>query len=818
MNPARERGSYTTAASQRGYGFASGTRPRGTRGSVDARGRLFLAHCILLCVAFLAPLATCQDVSSSNGAAGPAVVVSDCSQLRDELERNVADRIIVRGVVMCDGQAWGAPVLVTQDVTITGDVGGGDAGSVGWDDSQGLVVASQGAHVRFEDMILLQQNVGLGGFYFSFFDTDDVSKGTFAGVVLGVATCPSSLTNDKGKEEEESGGGARETIFLTATLQGLGENSSRHICNSVLRCGGNENDVDKLQEFMKDERINSLCTLDKPVQGKKEKGSSPMILIIILSASFLIVILLVILAAVFFIRSKKAKLGSRKLSLDLEQETSPEGVSEEEEDVEESCSTRSILHKGPSVRPWTFRMSDVQLADPLGRGSFGKVYKGYWQGTAVAIKTIMHGRSFLEKEGEPFEAYLNRHVSHPNVVQTFLIHTWSMTPSGSTVDVSSSLSDTLPQTSGENPNLSASVLMSTDDVFGSIAKGPAVHDGEVFETWIVLEYCDRGSLAKAIRKGVFMGSNPRRPNMRDVLLTALDVGYAVNYLHSVRIIHGDLKAENVLLKSDSSDPRSFVCKVGDFGLSRFLAEDTHIETFTYGTITHMPPELLKGGVLTPAADMYSFGVLLWELLTGLRPYATKNHGEIVLAVVNEGLRPAIPEFCPPEFKELLQDCWRHSYQERPGFPEVVDRLKYMLEVEQREHRPMDEGNQNIAMQYSNSPRTVDSWVPGFWSVDSEPMEDNIPSRDEQPEFPPNHHHHHHHRGDVIDRNPVLSSADLTSSRGHMEQQMFDYHFDGQRNPCFMMTTQLTKTLDSQTTHSHRVNSSEHLMGYQNNNA
>ncbi|GMH37443.1 hypothetical protein BSKO_05316 [Bryopsis sp. KO-2023] len=785
-----------------------------SRGGVSCSALQRLVLCAI-CVLFLAPTSLGQQ-TAADGALF-TVVVSDCVQMRRELERNVVDKVVVRGILTCDKESWGSELVVSQDITVTGksDRGGDQGyGLIDWGDSQGLLIAGGGAHIRFEEVILLQQNVGLGGFHFTFFDTDDVSQGTFAGVVLGVATCPSSLTYDKKLRKS-----SKDTVFLNnAVLQGPGRRSSWQICTSVQDCGVTRDDVSFLQELIANEEINSECTLERSLPREGEKGSP--LMLIILSATFLAVIGLVILAAVLCIRYKKNHASRRGLSLDLERGT-------EETDVDGSSSSRSLVQKGPSVRPWTFRMSDVQLADPLGRGSFGKVYKGFWQGTAVAIKTIMHGRSFLEKEGEPFEAYLNRHVSHPNVVQTFLIHTWSMAPSGSTADVSSSLSDTMQQASGEDPTPTASVLMSTDDVFGSIAKGPAAHDGEVFETWIVLEYCDRGSLAKAIRKGVFMGSNPRRPDMRHVLLTALDVGYAVNYLHSVRIIHGDLKAENVLLKSDSSDPRSFVCKVGDFGLSRFLAEDTHIETFTYGTITHMPPELLKGGVLTPAADMYSFGVLLWELLTGLRPYATKNHGEIVLAVVNESMRPPIPDFCPPEFKELLQDCWRHSYQERPSFPEVIDRLKGMLEMEHRAHRPAVSPTQTLTIPYSTSPKTGDSWIPehrahpielvmtpGFWSVDSEPLEDQIPTRGGLGGFSAPHTHHQHH---IIESNPALSSVDSGSPNAPIHDgQMFDYQHDGQTNPCFMMTTQMTKTVDSQTTNMYRINSGgEHTIGYQN---
>ncbi len=84
----------------------------------------------------------------------------------------------------------------------------------------------------------------------------------------------------------------------------------------------------------------------------------------------------------------------------------------------------------------------------------------------------------------------------------------------------------------------------------------------------------------------------------------------MDYLHTVGVLHGDLKGANVLLKSTATDPRGFMCKLADFGLSRVLDLDmTHISTHTYGTISYMPPELLSQGKMTRAADVYSFGML-----------------------------------------------------------------------------------------------------------------------------------------------------------------------------------------------------------------
>lgn len=131
----------------------------------------------------------------------------------------------------------------------------------------------------------------------------------------------------------------------------------------------------------------------------------------------------------------------------------------------------------------------------------------------------------------------------------------------------------------------------------------------------------RGSLADAIVSGVFhVEGKENEYRMSFVAKTALEIASAMNYLHSLRIIHGDLKCGNVLLKSNGSDPRGFICKVGDFGLSRFLEEDAAVSTLTCGTTTHMPPETLKDGIMTSSVDVYAFAILLWELLSGKEAY------------------------------------------------------------------------------------------------------------------------------------------------------------------------------------------------------
>lgn len=111
----------------------------------------------------------------------------------------------------------------------------------------------------------------------------------------------------------------------------------------------------------------------------------------------------------------------------------------------------------------------------------------------------------------------------------------------------------------------------------------------------------------------------------------------------------------MLLRSCPGEHRSFVAKVSDFGLSKFMSPmKTHHSTRSHGTITHMPPEMLKSGTLTKAVDVYSFGVILWELLTGKSPFQGLNHYQIMYKILEaNGLTSYIPANCPPQISSLL---------------------------------------------------------------------------------------------------------------------------------------------------------------------
>ncbi|PSC67771.1 Serine threonine-kinase CTR1 [Micractinium conductrix] len=142
---------------------------------------------------------------------------------------------------------------------------------------------------------------------------------------------------------------------------------------------------------------------------------------------------------------------------------------------------------------------------------------------------------------------------------------------------------------------------------------------------------------------------------------ALEVAKAVNYLHNQSIVHMDIKAANVLLTAGA------VAKLSDVGLSRLQKHSflTHTGAIT-GTFSWIAPEVLMGSKqgkgLTAAVDVYSFGVLLWEIMTGELPQRGSMR------------EPRVPDECPQEAADLMWDCLKEDPAARPSARQVMERL------------------------------------------------------------------------------------------------------------------------------------------------
>ncbi|XP_022748522.1 serine/threonine-protein kinase STY46-like isoform X5 [Durio zibethinus] len=179
---------------------------------------------------------------------------------------------------------------------------------------------------------------------------------------------------------------------------------------------------------------------------------------------------------------------------------------------------------------------------------------------------------------------------------------------------------------------------------------------------IVTEFMSGGSVYDYLhkQKGVF--------KLPSLLKVAIDVSKGMNYLHQNNIIHRDLKAANLLMDENE------VVKVADFGVARVKAQ-SGVMTAETGTYRWMAPEVIEHKPYDHKADVFSFGIVLWELLTGKVPYEYLTPLQAAVGVVQKGLRPTIPKHTNPKLTELLERCWQQDPALRPDFSEIIGILQ-----------------------------------------------------------------------------------------------------------------------------------------------
>ncbi|GAA0172077.1 non-receptor serine/threonine protein kinase [Lithospermum erythrorhizon] len=181
---------------------------------------------------------------------------------------------------------------------------------------------------------------------------------------------------------------------------------------------------------------------------------------------------------------------------------------------------------------------------------------------------------------------------------------------------------------------------------------------------IVTEFMSRGSVYNFLHKerGAF--------KLPTLLKVAIDVAKGMDYLHQNKIVHRDLKTANLLMDEHN------VVKVADFGVSR-VQDKTGVMTAETGTYRWMAPEVIEHKPYDHKADIFSFGIVLWELLTGDIPYCFLTPLQAAVGVVQKGLRPTIPKSTHPKFVDLLEKCWQQDPTLRPNFPEILEILRQL---------------------------------------------------------------------------------------------------------------------------------------------
>ncbi|XP_010598701.2 mitogen-activated protein kinase kinase kinase 10 isoform X1 [Loxodonta africana] len=269
--------------------------------------------------------------------------------------------------------------------------------------------------------------------------------------------------------------------------------------------------------------------------------------------------------------------------------------------------------------PQEIPFHELQLEEIIGVGGFGKVYRALWRGEEVAVKAAR-----LDPERDPAvtaeqvrqEARLFGALQHANIIA----------------------------------------------LRGACLSPPHL--------CLVMEYARGGALSRVLAG--------RRVPPHVLVNWAVQVARGMNYLHNdapVPIIHRDLKSINILILEaiENHNLADTVLKITDFGLAREWHKTTKMSAA--GTYAWMAPEVIRLSLFSKSSDVWSFGVLLWELLTGEVPYREIDALAVAYGVAMNKLTLPIPSTCPEPFVRLLEECWDPDPHGRPDFGSILKRLE-----------------------------------------------------------------------------------------------------------------------------------------------
>uniref|UniRef100_A0AAZ3RYH4 non-specific serine/threonine protein kinase n=1 Tax=Oncorhynchus tshawytscha TaxID=74940 RepID=A0AAZ3RYH4_ONCTS len=268
---------------------------------------------------------------------------------------------------------------------------------------------------------------------------------------------------------------------------------------------------------------------------------------------------------------------------------------------------------------WEIEASEVVLHSRIGSGSFGTVYKGKWHGD-VAVKIL----KVIDPTPEQFQAFRNE----------------------------------------------VAVLRKTRHVNILLFMGYMTKDNLA----IVTQWCEGSSLYKHLH---VQETNLQMFQLIDI---ARQTAQGMDYLHAKNIIHRDMKSNNIFLHE------GLTVKIGDFGLATVKARwsGSHQVEQPSGSILWMAPEVIRMQDNMPysfQSDVYSYGVVLYELMTGELPYSQiANRDQIIFMVGRGYLSPDLSKLyksCPKAMKRLVADCIKKIKDERPLFPQILSSIELL---------------------------------------------------------------------------------------------------------------------------------------------
>src|SRR5688500_13385153 len=184
---------------------------------------------------------------------------------------------------------------------------------------------------------------------------------------------------------------------------------------------------------------------------------------------------------------------------------------------------------------------------------------------------------------------------------------------------------------------------------------------------IIMKYYRLGSLRDYITKNFY------NIKWNEKLTILQNIVAGLNHLHNQKIIHRDFHSGNILYENE------FDVVISDLGISKSSIDNNDNEI--YGVIPYMATEILQGKEYTIASDIYSFGMIMWELITGRIPFWDQNNNIELIIKICKNFRPPIINNTPKGYTELMQECWDSDPNKRPTTSDIHKALINIMKVE-----------------------------------------------------------------------------------------------------------------------------------------